>query len=132
MRKESCLALAGVLAAGCSARILDAGSTPDAAIDTMGTTSSAGSGQASSGSFIGSGSAASAQSYSQDGIQPLVDDAGFFPQITCYGTIDGSSCLISDINGGGSTLAPPGTRSVECSAATATTFDSRWVPTQRP
>jgi hypothetical protein len=83
---------------------------------SIGTTRSAGSGEASSGSFTRSGSAASAQAYSQNANQALADDAGTFPWITCYGTVDGSSCIISDINGG-STLGD-GVHSVDCSAAT--------------
>jgi hypothetical protein len=85
---------------------------------------------ACSGSFVGSGSVASAQSYSQNANQALADDAGTFPWITCYGTVDGSSCLISDINGG-STLGN-GVHSVDCSAATgicACTVMSTGLPT---
>ncbi len=75
--------------------------------------SSSSQGETSS-TAIGSGSASTGQSYSQNANAPLADDAGDFPWITCYGQVDGSSCLISDINGGSSLGG--GVHSVDCSA----------------
>jgi hypothetical protein len=97
------------------------GSTPSVASSTTANgwamaASSSPHGETSSTAFVGSGSASTAQSYSQNANAPLADDAGHFPWITCYGQVDGSSCLISDINGGSS--IKDGVHSVDCSATT--------------